>query len=108
MVFRFVPSIHTCSPSSYGLNLLFPGCFIAIIFCALIKFSKASFLISSSCFSLAVTPGTGLGVDCQSSLGVNPMIISNGDFFVVALGIWLCANSAIDNHLCQSFCFLSQ
>src|SRR6266571_3724481 len=73
----FVPSTQTWSPSLYGLNLLFPWFFSAIVFCARPISASALFLacfISSSQF---VTIGTLL-IPSQSVLGVNPMIKSNG------------------------------
>src|SRR6266702_1509815 len=98
----FVPSTQTWSPLLYGLNLLFPWFLMAIIFCARPISASALFLACSISSSRCVTVGTLL-IPNQSVLGVNPMIRSNGVFFVVSCVHCLCANSAIVNHWCKLF-----
>jgi hypothetical protein len=103
-VFRFVPSSHTWSPSLYRWNLLFPGFCIFITFCALAICSRALFRILSNSEICIATAGRWFGPSTHSTFGVYPMIRSNGDFFVVALGHELCANSANASQTCQSSC----
>src|SRR6266702_4392561 len=102
----FVPSTQTWSPLLYGLNLLFPWFLMAIIFCARPISASALFLACSISSSRCVTVGTLL-IPSQSVLGVNPMIRSNGVFFVASCGHCLWANSANGNHWCQ-LCWSSQ
>src|SRR6266702_2837835 len=86
-VLIFVPSTQTWSPLLYGLNLLFPWFLMAIIFCARPISASALFLACSISSSHCVTVGTLL-IPSQSVLGVNPMIRSNGVFFVASCGHW--------------------
>src|SRR6266702_3541494 len=101
-VLIFVPSTQTWSPLLYGLNLLFPWFLSAMVFCARPISASALFLACSISSSRFVTVGTLL-IPSQSVLGVNPMIRSNGVFFVVSCGHLLCANSVNGNHWCQLF-----
>jgi hypothetical protein len=107
-VLRFVPSIHTCSPSLYGLKCLLLCFFIFKLPCTFKILLKASAHISLSFANLSSTAGTCEGCMFHLSCGVNPIISSYGVFFVVLLGHWLCTNSANGNHRSQSSCFSSQ
>src|ERR1700687_5277736 len=67
-------------------------------------FRPASSICFSRSSSLFATEGTLLYFFGHIAFGVYPIIRSYGDFFVVAFGQQLCANSAKGSHLCQSSC----
>src|ERR1700761_7018247 len=85
-VLRFVPSIHTRSPSLYGLKLLFPLFRSFMTFCAAHIFCSAWSRAFSSSSIRAFRAGTPLGFVGHTACGTYPMIRSKGVVFVVAPG----------------------
>src|SRR6266702_409214 len=100
LVWRWRPSSHTRSPSSYlGVSLcLTHDC------CALIISSWACCLAILNWSSLNTTCGIGDGLSVQSACGLNPYSTKKGDSPVVSFGQLLCANSARGRYVCQLFC----